>query len=113
MKLTAPAEGEESGAVYNKAVELLAKLDETNEKRKNAPKKPSKTSVENAPVADAIVEFLDGVQGTAVAKDIAAAVGVSVQKASAILRGLADEGRVKKTVPENRNKPIEFSKVAE
>ena len=101
--------------VLEKAQELIDKLDEANAKRKDAPKKPSKASIENAPIADAIEAYLValGPNTPALAKDIAAAVGQTVQKASAVLKAMVEDGRAVRTVPDNRNKPIEYSAPAE
>ena len=75
---------------YAKAA--IAKLDATNEARKN---KPSKKATENAPIMEQIAnEILTSEAQTASA--IAEAAGISVQKASALLRALADEGRAVK-----------------
>lgn len=75
------------------AAERLAKLDATNEARKN---KPSKKAQENAPIMEQIVnEVLTSEAQTASA--VAEAVGISVQKASALLRALVAEGRAEVT----------------
>ena len=75
------------------AEERLAKLDATNEARKN---KPSKAAVENAPIMDQIFnEVLSGEAMTASA--VAEAIGISVQKANALLRALVAEGRAEAT----------------
>ena len=67
----------------------IAKMDATNEARKN---KPSKKSEENAPIMDQIVnEILTSEAQTAAT--IAEAAGISVQKASALLRQLVDAKR--------------------
>ena len=98
--------------VQAKAGELLMKLDEANAKRKEAPKKPTKASLENAPIVEAILEFFDkSVANVFVAKDIASAIGQSVQKTSAVLTLMANDGKVLKLVPDNRNKPIEYKKL--
>ena len=66
------------------AQERLAKLDATNEARKN---KPSKTAIENAPLLEQIVnEVLTTELMTA--GQVAETMGISVQKASALLRQL-------------------------
>ena len=99
--------------VLEKAQELIDKLDEANAKRKDAPKKPSKASVENAPIAENIETYLAalGPNTPALARDIAAAVGQTVQRTSAILKAMVEDGRAVRTVPDNRNKPIEYSAV--
>ena len=72
------------------AANRIAKLDATNEARKN---KPSKTAIENAPLLDKIVsEVLTTELMTA--GQVAETMGVSTQKASALLRQLAATGKV-------------------
>ena len=64
----------------------IAKLDATNEARKN---KPSKKATENAPILEQIYgEILTNEAQTAAA--VAEAAGISVQKANALLRQLVD-----------------------
>lgn len=88
------------------AKEELEKLDKTNEKRKAT---PTKTSIENAPIADAIITFMEtSVANVFLAKDIANAVKQTPQKVTAILTALADDGKVIKMVPTSRSKPIEY-----
>ena len=59
----------------------LTKMDERNAKRKNT---PSKTAVANEPIKAQIAEVLTSEPMTA--SDVAEAVGISTQKASALLR---------------------------
>ena len=71
------------------AQERLVKLDATNEARKN---KPSKKATENAPLMDQI--FNEVLSSEAVtAATVAETIGVSVQKASHLLRALVADGR--------------------
>jgi len=71
----------------------IAKLDATNEARKN---KPSKTAIENAPIMDQIYnEILTDEAATA--STVAEAIGVSPQKATALLRALVADGRAEAT----------------
>ena len=71
------------------AKEKLSKLDAANEARKN---KPSKKATENAPIMEQIVnEILTSEAQTA--STIAEATGISVQKASALLRQLVADGK--------------------
>lgn len=73
----------------DEATARIAKLDATNEARKN---KPSKKATENAPIMEQIVnEILTSEAQTASA--IAEAAGISVQKASALLRALVADGK--------------------
>lgn len=71
------------------ATASLEKLDATNEKRRNT---PSKTQVENQPLIDTIVgSILTAEPKTA--SDVAGELGVSVQKASALLRAIVADGK--------------------
>ena len=85
--LTAVSTGAITDEVVAHATEAIAKLDAANEKRKN---KPSKTAEANAPIVEAITGVLTAEPMTA--SDIATAVGVSTQKASALLRQLVASG---------------------
>ena len=69
------------------ATAAIAKMDATNEARKN---KPSKTAIENAPILENITGILTAEPQTAT--DIASLVGISTQKASALLRQLVASG---------------------
>ena len=71
------------------AVEKLAKLDATNEARKN---KPSKKATENAPIMGQIYAEVLGTEAMT-ASAVAEAAGISVQKASALLRQLVADGK--------------------
>lgn len=88
--LTAIANAENiSEELKAEATARIEKLDVTNEARKN---KPSKKATENAPIMEQIVnEILTSEAQTASA--IAEAAGISVQKASALLRQLVADGK--------------------
>ena len=88
--------------VIEKAVERLEKLDETNRKRKEA---VSKKALENAPIKDTICGVLTDEPKTAT--EIGTEVGVSTQKASALLRQLVNEGRVEKTDVKVKGKGVQ------
>ena len=70
----------------------IEKLDARNAKRAE---KPSKTAVANEPIKANIVKVLE--DGGKTASDIATALEISVQKASALCRQLADAGQVTAT----------------
>ena len=71
------------------ATARIEKLDATNEARKN---KPSKKAVENAPLLEQILnEVLTSEAQTAAT--VAEALGVSVQKASTLLRQLVADNK--------------------
>ena len=69
------------------ALAAIAKMDETNEKRKN---KPSKTAEANAPILASLTNALTSDPQTAA--DLAVAVGISTQKASSLLRQIVASG---------------------
>ena len=69
------------------ALAAIAKMDETNEKRKN---KPSKTAEANAPILASLTNALTSDPQTAA--DLATAVGISTQKASSLLRQIVASG---------------------
>lgn len=71
------------------ATAALEKLDATNEKRRNT---PSKTAIENQPLVDEIVtSILTSEPKTAT--DVAIVLGITVQKASALLRAIVADGK--------------------
>lgn len=72
------------------AADAIAKLDKRNEKRKTT---PSKTAIENAPIKEKIVEFLEG-KGPTPANAIGEGVGITTQKASALARQLVEAGEL-------------------
>ena len=78
-----------SDEVREYAKAAIAKMDATNEARKN---KPSKKSEENAPIMNQIATAILTVEAQT-ASTIAEAAGISVQKASALLRQLVAEGK--------------------
>ncbi len=67
----------------------IDKLDARNDKRKNTQTKAQK---ENEVIMTSILDHL--ANGSAVASDIATAVGISTQKASALCKLLVDNGKV-------------------
>lgn len=71
----------------------IAKMDAANEKRKN---KPSKAAQENAPLIEKIVTEILGTEPVT-ASDVAGELGVSVQKASSLLRTIATAGNANVT----------------
>ncbi len=69
------------------ATEAIAKLDARNAKRSS---KPSKKSLENAPIKDSIAEFL--ADGSHRASEIAKGLDLSVSKVSALCRQMVGDG---------------------
>lgn len=74
------------------ATAAIAKMDATNEKRKNT---PSKTAIANQPLLDRIVDEVLTVEPKT-ASDVAAVLEISTQKASSLLRHLVAEGKAVK-----------------
>ena len=72
------------------AAKEIEALDKRNEKRKAT---PSKTAIENAPIKEKIVEFLEG-KGPTPANAIGEGVGITTQKASALARQLVEAGEL-------------------
>jgi hypothetical protein len=99
--------------VKEKAEALIAALDKKNAARKNAPKKPSKSFEENAPIREAIAEYLRGRNGESdIVKNIAAAVGFTAPKTTAAIRQMVAVGAVER-IDNGRNKPLEYRIVSE
>ena len=86
------ANGTVNEEVMAKANELIEKMDVENEKRKN---RVSKKALENEPVKEAICGVLGNEPKTATV--IGEEVGISTQKASALLRQLVNDGKAEKT----------------
>lgn len=81
------ANGTITDAEIAHAASALEKMDAANEARKN---KPSKTALENAPIIEALTNALTADPQTAA--DLGAAVGISTQKASSLLRQIVASG---------------------
>lgn len=82
------ANGQMNDEVKATAEEYLVKMDEANEKRKNT---LSKKQEENEAVKAQILDHLDTEAKTATT--IGELVGISTQKASALLRQLVNDGK--------------------
>ena len=76
-------------------VEFIAKQVVLLDKRANAPKGPTKTQLENEVIKRTILTALDT---NLTATEVAKAVGVTVQKATALLKQLVEAGLVERTV---------------
>lgn len=77
-----------SADVRDHAKDELAKLDARNVKRAST---PSKTAVANEPIKAQIAQYLAD-KGAVTSPDVGAAVGISTQKASALLRQMVEGG---------------------
>ena len=84
---TAIVNGTLTEDVIAKAHEEIAKLDARNAKRSA---KPSKKSLENAPIKESIAEFL--ADGSHLASEIAKGLDLSVSKVSALCRQMVGDG---------------------
>ena len=80
----------------------IEKLDAALAARKN---KPSKKAVENAPIIEQIVNEVLGSEAMT-AGQVAEVVGISVQKASALLRAIVADGRAVATDIKVPNKGV-------
>ena len=87
---TAVVEGNITPAMKEKAKAEIAKLDATNAKRAE---KAAEKAKANQPLKNAIFEFLVA-NGTKTTAEVAAGVGESTPKASAMLRQMVEEGRL-------------------
>jgi GTP-sensing pleiotropic transcriptional regulator CodY len=88
--LAAIVNGEElTPEIMDFAAKEIEKLDAANAKNKA---RAAKKREENVPLIDAITEYLKTVEDTAVASEIAEEIGVSTQKAAALLRGMKSDG---------------------
>lgn len=83
------ANGEMNEELKNFALEGIKKLDHKNELRNS---KPTKTAKENEPIKARITEILITNDKPMLASEIASAVEISTQKASALLRQLVEGG---------------------
>ena len=86
------ANGEMNEEVKAAAAEYIVKMDEANEKRKNT---VSKKQEENEVIKVSIMGHLDTEAKTATT--IGELMGISTQKASALLRQLVNDGRASAT----------------
>ena len=84
--------GEVTEEVKSWAAAEIEKMDKANEARRN---RVSKKAQENAPIVEAIEAVLGEEPKTAT--EIGAEVGVSTQKASALLRQIVEAGNAVKT----------------
>lgn len=90
LAIVADSTDETSVAVREKANAELARLDATNEKRRNTLTKAQK---ENEPIKAQIMEFGVG-KIDMLASEVAEGVGVSTSKASALCRALVEDGKM-------------------
>lgn len=96
--------------VIAKAEAEIAKLDERNEKRKG---ENSKRAKENAPIIEAIVNYLTENKGVKVASVIAKALDLSTAKVSSLCGKLVAEGKVKVSkVKEKGKSPVNGYEIA-
>ena len=86
------ANGEMNDEVKATAAEYIAKMDEANEKRKST---LSKKQEENEAIKAEILEHLDTEAKTATT--VGELMGISTQKASALLRQLVNDGKATAT----------------
>lgn len=78
-----------SEEITEKAQALLAQIDARNEKRTST---PSKKSIENAPLKDAIVALFNDEVKALTAAEVGVHLEITTQKASALLRQMVESG---------------------
>ena len=99
-----------NGITYKqKGEELLASMDAKNAAKKEKAKngEPSKAYKENAPIREAIKSYLAEQTESVVAKDIAEAIGQTIQKTTAVIRQMVEDKTVER-LDLGRNKPLEY-----
>ena len=88
---TAISEGKLTDEVKEFALNAIEKMDARNANRSN---KPSKTQLENAPIKQALLDYLTANKGQFTEADLGSALGVTHNKAGALARQLVAEGKV-------------------
>jgi hypothetical protein len=91
---TAIAEGKLTDELKSFALESLDKLDARNAARNS---KPSKTQLENAPIKQALLDYLTANGGQYTEGELGAALDITHNKAGALARQLVAEGKVTST----------------
>lgn len=87
-------------------VEVITKEIALIDKRKAAPRKETAAQLANAGIKVAIVEVIGGAEDGMTATMVADAVGVSVQKATQLLKQLVDAGEVIRTEGKGKVKTL-------
>lgn len=100
-------------SIKEKAEQLITAMDKKNEKRKDSPKKPSKSYEENAPIRAAIVDFFNerkenGDEASEIVKNIASAIGCTVPKTNAAIRQMVEHDKTLERIDLGRNKPLQY-----
>lgn len=88
-------------ALAGARADLVAFIDhevELLDRKNKAPKKATKTQVENEALKDRILDLLNGSVEPLTASTIGEALGISVNKASALLTQLKEDNSVTRTV---------------
>ena len=93
--------------IVAKAEELLAAIDKRLAANKEKPKKPT-AHVDNSVEKTKIAEYLATLgDKPAIAKDISLGVDMTVQKTTAVIRQMVEDGTVER-IDAGRNKPLEY-----
>lgn len=88
---TAISEGKLTDEIKEFAVAAIEKLDNRNANRSA---KPTKAQLENAPIKQALLDYLTANAGQFTEGDLGTALGVTHNKAGALARQLVAEGKV-------------------
>ena len=87
-----------NGTITDKEKEFAeAAIEKLDAKNANRSSKPSKKAIENEPIKASILEMLTEKTEPITAMDIATALKISTQKASALCMQLANRGKIEKT----------------
>ena len=88
-------------ALAGARADLVAFIDhevELLDKKNKAPKKATRTQIENEAIKDRILDLLNGSVEPLTASTIGEVLGISVNKASALLKQLIEDNSVTRTV---------------
>jgi hypothetical protein len=99
MIKTAMADNTDVVAFCNREIELL---DKKAERAKNATRKPTKTQIANEALANDVYDFVANAGAKVAIKDVADNFAISSQKATPIMNGLVDAGKLVKTVEKRK-----------
>lgn len=94
--------------VLEKATEMRDAIDKRNAAAKEKPR-AAKSKVDNSEEKALILEHLETLGESAVAKDIAEALDMTTQKATAVIRQMVAEGTVER-IEISRSKPLQYRK---
>ena len=101
--LTAIINGELNEEIIETAQGILNKMEETALKNKD---KPTKSYLENAPLREKVLEFLQ-TKNESTAKEVAELLDVKPSKATSVLRQMVNDESIER-IDVGRNKPLVY-----